>query len=68
MVLRGGFKNGKDCMMIIRGHVAKLSSLESDHEEADTRLLLHAHNASHDHPQVIVQLPDTDVAIILLRA
>ena len=41
-----------------------MSPLESDHEEADTRLLLHAHHASTDHPWVDVQSPDTDVAVL----
>lgn len=67
MILGGGFRNGKDCKLITRGHVAQLPSLESDHEEADTRLLLHAHHASSDHPQVIVQSPDTDVAVICVH-
>ena len=41
--------------------------MESDHEEAETRLLLHAHHVSTDYPQVIVQSPDTDVAVICVH-
>ena len=41
--------------------------MESDHEEADTRLLLHAHHVSTNYPQVIVQSPDTDVAVICVH-
>lgn len=39
--------------------------LHSDHEEADTRLVLHAKHASESHyEQVILWSPDTDVAAI----
>jgi len=43
-----------------------VDELECDHEEADTRLLLHALHASRDNHNVIVQSPDTDVAMIAL--
>ena len=43
----------------------EVSSLCSDHEEADTRLLLHAQHASRDH-NVVIFSPDTDVFIILM--
>jgi hypothetical protein len=40
-------------------------SLECSHDEADTRLLLHAAHAEiSGHQSVIIQSPDTDVAII----
>ena len=38
--------------------------LETDHEEADTRLMLHALHASKSHSVVNIKSPDTDVAII----
>ena len=46
--------------------VRVVDELECDHEEADTRLLLHALYASRDNHNVIVQSPDTDVAMIAL--
>lgn len=51
------------CVNEKSGLVAKIPSLESDHEEADTRFMLHAHNASNDHLQVIVQsiIPHVEV-------
>ena len=67
MILGGGYKNGRECRLITRGHAVQRPSLESDHEEADTRLLLHAHHASSDHAQVIVQSPDTYVAVICVH-
>jgi len=38
--------------------------MRSDHEEADTRLVLHAKIASQHHENVIIWSPDTDVAVI----
>ena len=40
--------------------------LFSDHEEADTRLLHHAKQASRTHNHVVIRNPDTDVFIRLL--
>lgn len=44
----------------------KCSELCCDHEEADTRLLLHARHASTVHDHVIIRSPDTDVFILML--
>ena len=38
--------------------------LQSDHEEADTRILLHAKHALHDHDNVVIRSPDTDVFVL----
>ncbi len=40
--------------------------LKSDHEEADTRMLLHAKHASMSYESVLVQSPDTDVFALLV--
>ena len=40
--------------------------MESDHEEADTRLLLHAQHAAVDSDRVIIKTPDTDVFILCI--
>lgn len=42
----------------------EIHMLESNHEEADTRLLLHAKYAAITHDRVIVRSPDTDVFIL----
>ena len=43
----------------------RVQELECSHEEADTRILLHAqHAAEAGHGTVIIRSPDTDVAII----
>jgi hypothetical protein len=42
----------------------EVSSLQSNHEEADTRLLLHAKHAAATYDRVIIKSPDTDVFIL----
>ena len=42
------------------------SELNSDHEEADTRMIAHALHAQKTHNTVLVASPDTDVAILCL--
>ena len=44
--------------------VDNVPELCSDHEEADTRMLLHAAHAHHD--TVVIKSPDTDVALLCL--
>lgn len=44
--------------------VTRAPHLNSDHEEADTRLLLHAKDCSLSYDKVVVWSPDTDVAVI----
>jgi hypothetical protein len=41
-----------------------VTNLRAKHEEADTRLLLHAHHASYSHSRVVIHSSDTDVAVI----
>ena len=50
--------------MISHGHCEELAPLFSDYEEADTRLLLHAQHASQEYERIIIQSPDTDVAVL----
>ena len=47
-------------------YIEECTELYSDHEEADTRLLLHAKHASSSHNNLIIRSPDTDVFILLL--
>ena len=64
LVIGGGFKNPQKSVLVIRGHCEELVPLKSDHEEADTRILLHAKHASHYHNRIVIQSPDTDVAVL----
>ena len=41
-----------------------MSPLRSNHEEADTRLILHAKHATATHNNVIIKSPDKDVLIL----
>ena len=38
--------------------------LKSNHEEADTRMLLHAKHASRSHDTMVIKSPDTEVFIL----
>ena len=42
------------------------SLVPCNHEEADTRILLHAIHASQSHKKVLVRTPDTDVAVLAI--
>ena len=46
--------------------IEEVLKLYSDHEEADTRLLLHAKNASTSYEAVTIRSPDTDIFILML--
>ena len=60
----GRFRDGSKVVSLVRGCVAVEPNLRSDHEEADTRLLLHAKHAATTHPRIVIQSPDTDVAVL----
>ena len=44
----------------------KVRELESNHEEADTRLLLHSKHASFSHDRIMVKCSDTDVLVLCI--
>ena len=46
--------------------IEEVLHLYSDHEEADTHLLLHAKNALSSYQAVTIRSPDTDVFILML--
>ena len=61
---------GTSCISIVKQHqtpiVAQVPILCCDHEEADTRLALHAKQASDEgFTSVVIRTPDTDVIAIL---
>ena len=65
IVIGGGFKDGKRCVVITRGCCRDVEDLQSDHEEADTRLLLHAKYVSEaEAGRIVIQSPDTDVLVL----
>ena len=63
--------HGKKCHQFCTNNLEEVQIEEceelcSDHELADTRLLLHAKQASRTHDHVVIRSPDTDVFILLL--
>jgi hypothetical protein len=59
---------GKECFKLLgNGRTVKIDELSTDHEEADTRMLLHAaHVAASGIVYVIIESNDTDVFILCL--
>ena len=64
LVIGGGYKDGKITVSISNGALEFTEPLACSHEEADTRLLLHAKHASSSISQVIIHSPDTDVLVL----
>ena len=64
LFLEGGFESERDALLVTRDQQCAVNPLESDQEEADTRILLHAQHSSLDHRRIVVQSPDTDVAVL----
>ena len=47
---------------------SEIKELYCDHEEADTRMILHTMHASQSYRNIIIKSPDTDVLLIALNA
>ena len=58
--------DGADAFEITTTSSCLIPELRSNHQEADTRILLHAKHASASYDHVIVATPDTDVFLIAL--
>ncbi|KAK3738178.1 hypothetical protein QZH41_007178 [Actinostola sp. cb2023] len=67
LVIGGGFDDPTNTVIISNGRTSILEGLKSDHEEADTRMLLHACHASSTKPRIVIQSPDTDVAVLAIH-
>jgi hypothetical protein len=67
LVIAGEFKDGEITVSITRESPAEqIDELRSNHEEADTRMILHAAYATRQSPSssIVIQTPDTDVLIL----
>ncbi|KAK3740844.1 hypothetical protein QZH41_000596 [Actinostola sp. cb2023] len=64
LIVAGGFEDPTDAVMISSQHLDHVPELRSDHEEADTRMILHAKHASSSKQRIVIQSPDTDVAVL----
>ncbi|KAG1660201.1 hypothetical protein GQR58_022123 [Nymphon striatum] len=57
---------GEQCFKITKDEVTEMTELRSTHEEADTRMMIHAKHAAVNFRTVVVISEDTDVFVILL--
>ena len=68
LVVAGGFSNPDVTKVISCENIEDLPSLKSNHEEADTRILLHAsHIAKSSANNIVIWSPDTDVAVLCIH-
>ena len=58
--------NGNEVIKVVNGICYQQVQLYSNHEEADTRILLHVADASQSYSKCVVASPDTDVFVIML--
>ena len=66
LYLAGGFEDGLKSVCISNRGVAPVQDLFCNQEEADTRMLLHAEDCMLTCNRVVVESPDTDVAILCI--
>ena len=64
LVIGGGSQDTAPAFKIIDGICEPCVDLHSDHEEADTNMMLHTKDAFQDHHKVTISSPDTDVFIL----
>ena len=62
LVIDGGFSVNNKAVSVKKGTCDNMVELFCDHEEADTRLLLHSSHASRAFKRSVIQSPDTNVA------
>ena len=58
--------DGEKVFKINEDTVIAIPELESSHEEADTRMMIHTQHASQHFQKILYSIPDTDVFIIYL--
>lgn len=66
IILTGGFEKGEEVKSVCKAGVSILTSLYSDQEEADTRMVLHAIHLSESYSRITVRCDDTDVEVLLI--
>lgn len=65
-VIGGGFRDGGNAVTVTRGQCREVQALWSSHEEADTRMILHAKYAARTDRRLVIQSPHTDVFILIV--
>ena len=63
-MIGGGFRDGEKAVTVTRGQCREVQALRSNHEEADTRMILHAKYVARTDRRLVIQSPDTDVLIL----
>lgn len=67
IIIAGGFKNTESCFLITKnGKPQNLERLNSNQEEADTRIILHVLNDLPTYNAILVKSVDTDILILLI--
>ena len=56
----------QEVFRITQNTTEKVHELTSNHQEADTNVLLHARHVSLSYEEIVVRTPDTDVFLIML--
>ena len=64
LVIGGGFRDGEKTVTVVRGQCRDDQTLCSNHEEADTRMILQAKHAARANRRLVLQSPDTDVLVV----
>jgi hypothetical protein len=64
MVVAGGFADCTRAVLVSNCQHDDIGHLKSDHEEADTRLLLHAKDVSNTHSRIVIHSSDADVCVL----
>ena len=67
LITAGSFTDGEQVVEITRARPTEdINALKSKHEEADTRMILHAAYAVRDSPTsaIVIQSPDADVLVL----
>ena len=63
-MIGGGFRDGEKTVTVARGQCSDDQMVRSNHEEADTRMILHANHAARANRRLVVHSPDTDVLVL----
>ena len=69
LILAGGFKDGREAMILTKESASLAPELYSDHEKADSRMFVHVEHAKQADgaSRIIIWSIDTDVAVICPR-
>ena len=65
--MAGGFQDGEIVIKVTGNGQEMMKELFSTHEEADTRMVLHAVSLSSQFPRTIIRSDDTDVLVLLVH-